>query len=105
MTIKAEFEALKTLNQELSHKHDKHVKELKLDLRIAKRDAEKWQDTNRFLRDEKKELANQLSALQTTTEQMKDQMKSKDEQIQQLMRQIESLNKDLNSKSTDQKVT
>lgn len=104
MTIKAEFEALKTLNQELSVKHDKHVKELKLDLRIAKRDAEKLQDSNRYLREQKKELSTKVSELQTSTDQMKEQMKSKDEQIQELFKQIESLNRELASKSSDQKV-
>ena len=104
LSIKAEFEALKQLNEELSIRHEKEIKELKLDLRIAKRDADKWQDHNRYLRDEKRELKEQLSAVNTKNNEIQLQMCSKDQQIEQLVQQLKTINDDWNAKLSDQKV-
>ena len=104
LTIRAEFEALKQLNEELSLRHEKQLKELKLDLRIAKRDADKWRDHNRYLRDEKKQMSDQNNAFQTANEQLKEQLKAKDQQIEQLIHQIKTLNDEFNANISDQKV-
>ncbi|XP_054168349.1 uncharacterized protein LOC128965637 [Oppia nitens] len=102
--IKTEFDSLKAINEELTTRHEKTIKELKLDIKIVNKDVEKYKQLYNYVRKEKSDLSEQIKTRNTTEDQLEERLKEKDERIQQLINELDQIRKDLDDKQHKQSI-
>ncbi|CAG2160346.1 unnamed protein product [Oppiella nova] len=84
--IKEEFHSLKTLNDDMTQRHESELKALKGELRYASKEVEKYRDINKYLREEKRELKDQMNKMNASIDELKRLLEDKDIQLNETIR-------------------